>query len=148
MEAASPPQDRRPRPDEPGAEQPRAGQPGAAWVALAVGALCVLTLIAKLVINAPRTGLNHGDISFYYTVARNVAEGRGFVIDYIWNFWNDPQGFPTPANVWWMPLPSIVCAIGMKLFGSSYVVAQTSMIVATSVTPLAVFLLARELFRG
>src|SRR5689334_8480055 len=145
--AASPPQDARP------AERSAAEAAGPAHAALerigpcaaaAVAALCVLSLIAKLVINAPRTGLNHGDVSFYYTVAKNLAEGRGFVIDYVWNFWNDPRGFPTPANVWWMPLPSMVCALGMALFGTSYAVAQTSMIVATSVTPLLVFLLARE----
>jgi 4-amino-4-deoxy-L-arabinose transferase-like glycosyltransferase len=116
--------------------------------AVAVAALCVLTLVAKLAANAPRTGLNHGDVSFYYTVAKNLAEGRGFVIDYIWNFWDDPQGFPTPSNTWWMPLASIVCAVGMKLFGVGYAVAQTTMIVVTSVLPLVVYLLGRELIGG
>ena len=116
--------------------------------ALAVAALCVLTLVVRLVVNVPRTGLNHGDVSFYYTVAKNLAQGRGFVIDYIWNFWDDPQGFPTPSNVWWMPLPSLICAAGMKLFGVGYVVAQTTMIVATSVLPLVVYLLGRQLVGG
>src|SRR5262245_1621 len=123
MEAASPPQDGRPA--EPSAPRSAGPERGAALVAAAVAGLCVISLIAKLVINAPRPGPNHGDVSFYYTVAKNLAEGRGFVIDYIWNFWNDPQGFPTPANVWWMPLASIVCAAGMVLFGTSYAVAQT-----------------------
>jgi 4-amino-4-deoxy-L-arabinose transferase-like glycosyltransferase len=138
MEAASPP----------AALAPDESDRGRRLAGLAVAALCGLTLLAKLLVNAPRTGLNHGDVSFYFTVAKNIAEGRGFVIDYIWNFWNDPQGFPTPANVWWMPLPSIVCAIGMRFFGTSYAVAQTSMIVATSVLPFAIYLLGRELFGG
>jgi hypothetical protein len=116
--------------------------------ALAVAGLCVLGLVVRLVVNAPRTGLNHGDVSFYYTVAKNLAQGRGFVIDYIWNFWDDPQGFPTPSNVWWMPLPSLICAAGMKLFGLGYVVAQTTMIVVTSVLPLVVYLLGRQLVGG
>ncbi|HEX5012001.1 MAG TPA: glycosyltransferase family 39 protein [Planctomycetota bacterium] len=116
--------------------------------ALAVAALCVLGLVVRLVVNAPRTGLNHGDVSFYYTVAKNLAQGRGFVIDYIWNFWDDPKGLPTPSNVWWMPLPSLICAAGMKLFGVGYAVAQTSMIVVTSVLPLVVYLLGRQLVGG
>ena len=114
------------------------------WVALC----CVATMIAKFVINEPRVAVNHGDISFYYVVAKNLAEGRGFVIDYIWNFWNHPEGIPTPSNVWWMPLPSALCALGMKLFGVSYTVAQGTMIVASSVMPLVMYLLGRELFRN
>ncbi|MBM3985259.1 MAG: hypothetical protein FJ296_06180, partial [Planctomycetes bacterium] len=116
-------------------------------VLLAV-ALCLVSLAAKLVANQPRTSLNHGDVSFYFTVARNLAEGRGFVIDYIWNFWDHPQGLPTPSNTWWMPLPSLVCAAGMKLFGASYAVAQATMIAFTSLLPLVVWLLGRELCGG
>jgi|GEM_PF-3009002 len=118
------------------------------WTAAALAALCVLTLLVKLAVNEARTGLNHGDVSFYYTVAKNLAEGRGFVIDYIWNFWDHPEGIPTPSNTWWMPLPSILCAIGMKLFGIRFAVAQDTMIVVTSVLPLVVYLLGRELVGG
>jgi hypothetical protein len=114
----------------------------AAWVA----ACCVATFLAKWVINEPRTSVNHGDISFYFTVARNLAEGRGFLIDYIWNFWDRPEGFPTPSNVWWMPLPSVLCALGMLIGGVSYLSAQLAMIALTSVLPLLVYLLGRELF--
>ncbi len=116
------------------------------WMWVWVGLCCVATFFCKLAINAPRTGLNHGDVSFYYTVAQNLVEGRGFNIDYIWNFWDHPQGFPTPSNVWWMPLPSLLCAIGMWVGGTSYAVAQTTMIVITSVLPLLIWLLGCELF--
>lgn len=114
----------------------------AAWVALC----CLATLLVKFSVNAPRTAVNHGDISFYWAVAKNLAEGRGFVIDYIWNFWNHPESIPTPANVWWMPLASIIGAIGMRLGDMDYVSAQAAMIVVTSVLPLVVYLLGRELF--
>jgi len=46
---------------------------------------------------------HHGDIAFYYTLARNLAQGRGFVIDYIWNFWNHPPASHLQHD-WWMPL--------------------------------------------
>lgn len=113
-----------------------------AWVAFC----CVATLLAKWVINQPRVDVNHGDISFYYAVAKNLAEGRGFVIDYIWNFWNHPEGIPTPSNVWWMPLPSVICAIGMKLGGVTYTAAQNAMILVTSIMPLVMYLLGKDLF--
>ncbi|HTE05870.1 MAG TPA: glycosyltransferase family 39 protein, partial [Planctomycetota bacterium] len=89
---------------------------------------------------------NHGDIAFYCTVAKNLAAGRGFVIDYIWNFWDRPAGIPTPSNVWWMPLPSALCALGMAVGGSSYAAAQLTMIAVSSVLPLLAWLLGRELF--
>jgi len=128
--------------NEPTRSRPRWFVP--AWVAFC----CVVTLVAKWWINQPRVAVNHGDISFYYVVAKNLAEGRGFVIDYIWNFWNHPEGIPTPSNVWWMPLPSAICALGMKLFGVTYTVAQNTMILATSVMPLVMYVLGRELFRS
>jgi hypothetical protein len=115
-----------------------------AWVT----ACCLGTLVAKLVVNAERTQVNHGDISFYFAVARNLVEGRGFVIDYIWNFWNHPTGVPTPSNVWWMPLTSVIAAAGMWLGRPDYVSAQRAMIVATSVLPLVVYLLGRDSFRS
>jgi hypothetical protein len=115
-----------------------------AWVT----ACCLGTLLAKLLVNADRTQVNHGDISFYYAVAQNLAEGRGFVIDYIWNFWNHPTGVPTPSNVWWMPLTSVIAAVGMWFGRPDYVSAQRAMIVATSVLPLVMYLVGRDAFRS
>src|SRR5262249_57634690 len=114
----------------------------AAFVALC----CLGTLVAKAVVSAPRTQVNHGDVAFYYVVAENLARGRGFVIDYIWNFWSHPAGIPAFSNDWWMPLTSVLCALGMKLGGIGYASAQNTMIVVSSALPLAVYLLGRELW--
>lgn len=124
------------------------GSPSRGTVAIWVTAYCVFTLLAKLHVNLPRRHVNHGDISFYYAVAKNLAEGRGFVIDYIWNFWNHPQGIPTFSNDWWMPLTSVLSAIGMLIGGVSYVSAQNTMVVVTSVLPLVVYLLGNELWQS
>ena len=123
-----------------------AAGPSRRTIVVGVALCCLATLLVKLHVNAIRTGVNHGDSSFYYVVAKNLATGRGFVLDYIWNFWNDPRGLPAPSNDWWMPLTSIIGAIGMKLGSIDYVSAQTAMIVATSILPLIVYLLGRELF--
>ncbi|HZL99474.1 MAG TPA: hypothetical protein VFD43_04400 [Planctomycetota bacterium] len=122
------------------------GSPGHRAVAIWVAACCVLTLLAKLHVNQARHHVNHGDISFYYAVAKNLAEGRGFVIDYVWNFWNRPTGIPTFSNDWWMPLTSVVSAAGMLVGGVSYASAQNAMVVLTSSLPLVVYLLGSELW--
>jgi len=117
------------------------------WIIPAIVAGCCLaTLIVKFIVNQPRSAPGHGDVSFYYTVAKNLAEGRGFSIDYIWTFWADPQGIPTPSNVWWMPLVSIIAAVGMWLGEPDYASAQAATICFSSLLPIMVYLLGRDLF--
>ncbi len=123
-----------------------ASNPRRATVATLVALCCVGTFVIKWFVNQPRTFVGYGDVANYYTVARNLALGTGFQIDYVWNFLSDPQGMPTPSNVWWMPLPSLLCALGMKLGDVGYAAAQSSMIVLTSLVPWAVYLLGRDLF--
>jgi hypothetical protein len=64
--------------------------------------------------------------SFYYVdVARNLAEGRGFTIDFVWIFPEvggaipaDPV-LPIPSNAHWMPLASIVQLPFLALMGQT-----------------------------
>lgn len=122
--------------------------PSSRTVAIWVVACCVLTLLAKLHVNLPRTQPGHGDVSFYYSVAKNLAQGRGFVVDCIWSFWSQPAGIPAYGNDWWMPLTSALAALGLLVGGESYVSAQNTMIGLTSVLPLLVYLLGAELWRS
>ncbi|MGQ0554109.1 MAG: ArnT family glycosyltransferase [Planctomycetota bacterium] len=134
-------------PAEPRREMRMFGWTPSRWtVALAVLGCCLLTLWIKHQVNVVRVNANHGDSSFYFAVARNVAEGRGFLIDYVWNFWNHPEGIPTPANVWWMPLASIIGAIGMWLGQHDYPSAQAATIAFSSLLPLVLYLLGRDMF--
>lgn len=115
-------------------------------VVLAVAACCVATLLVKLHVNRFREYPGHGDVSFYYTVAKNLVEGRGFQIDYLWGFWGEPTGLPTPSNLWWMPLTSLVAAAGMWLGQGDYASAQLGTSVCSSLAPWIVYLLGRDLF--
>ena len=131
------------------ADAPQGGpvRAGSKWVyALFVGLCCVVSLWARWKVNLPRTAVNHGDIAFYYTVAKNLVEGRGFQIDYIWTYWSHPEGIPTPSNLWWMPLPSLIGAVGMWLGEVNYVSAQAATIVFASILPWPVYLLGRDLW--
>src|SRR5258706_7525344 len=47
-----------------------------------------------------------------------LAQGHGFTENYIWNYLNDPSSLPQPSHSYWLPLASIITAIGMWLTGS------------------------------
>src|SRR6266508_3851301 len=64
------------------------------------------------------------DVAYYVGVARNLVDGRGLVSDAIWSFQTPPLSFPRPAFEVWLPLPSILAAIPMKLFGPTFAAAQ------------------------
>ena len=67
------------------------------------------------------------DTTYYWGVARNVAEGRGIVSDAIWSYATparDASGalgfvFPRPAFEIWLPLPSLLGLAAMLAAGST-----------------------------
>jgi len=59
----------------------------------------------------------HGDSAFYYTVAKNIANGRGPVIDYIVYFFSGLLPLPHYAGDFWNPSASFLIAVPMILFG-------------------------------
>jgi 4-amino-4-deoxy-L-arabinose transferase-like glycosyltransferase len=113
---------------------------------LFVLALCGLSAAAKLHVNAPRDGIAHGDAGYYLTLAKNLATGRGFVIDYIPDFLSGEKSIPNPANTYWMPLSAVVLAAAMALFGKTFAVAQATMIAISALAPAVAYLLGGELF--
>ncbi len=51
------------------------------------------------------------DAAYYMHVAENLASGRGFVADYVWNYLAGlPDGLPVSSNAYWMPGTSVVMA--------------------------------------
>ena len=57
------------------------------------------------------------DAAYYVGVARNLVEGRGLVSDALWSYGTPPLVFPRPAFEVWLPLPSLLAAVPMALFG-------------------------------
>ena len=57
------------------------------------------------------------DTAYYVGVARNLVEGRGLVSDALWSFQTEPLTIPRPAFEVWLPLPSLVAAPFIALFG-------------------------------
>jgi hypothetical protein len=53
------------------------------------------------------------DAEYYFSGGQQLYRGLGFQEPFIWNFLADPGGLPVPSHAYWMPLASILTAIGM-----------------------------------
>jgi hypothetical protein len=76
------------------------------------------------------------DTTYYYGVARNLVEGRGLVTDAVWSFQTPPLTIPRPAFEVWMPLPTLLAAIPMAIFGTDYRVAQATAVLVGALIPV------------
>ena len=88
------------------------------------------------------------DADYYFAGGIQLAEGKGFTEPYLWNYLDDPQGLPHPSHTYWMPLASIVSAIGMWITGqSTYAAGRASFILLSACIPLLTASLAYDVSR-
>lgn len=83
------------------------------------------------------------DSAYYFLVGRNLAQGRGLVVDAVWHFFQPPAAWPQPAGDMWMPLPSLLIAPAM-LLGSTFRHAQIAQVLLAGILPLLAWRIARE----
>lgn len=78
------------------------------------------------------------DSAYYFAGGMQLAEGRGFTEPYLWNYLDGTTSLPHPSHTYWMPLASIVSALGMWVMGqSTYAAARIPFIViAALVVPV------------
>ncbi len=55
------------------------------------------------------------DADYYFATGLQLAEGKGFSEPFLWNYLDDPAGLPHPSHAYWMPLASLVSALGLRL---------------------------------
>ncbi len=79
--------------------------------------LTVIQLFVILWVAHYQTIPGNIDADYYYMGGLRLAQGHGFTENYIWNYFNDPQALPQPSHAYWMPLASILTALGMWLTG-------------------------------
>jgi hypothetical protein len=76
------------------------------------------------------------DAEYYFIGGRNLAQGNGFSEFVIWNYLDDPSEIPHPSHGYWMPLASILAAIGMILTQSQqFAASQIIFILISSMLP-------------
>ena len=106
---------------------------------LAIGiALAVLLAL-------PKRTPGYMDAYYHVAIAQRIAGGQGFTEPFVWNFLQPPDGIPHPSHLYWSPLPSILAAGSIRLFGDSYAAASLPFILCAALLPLMTFLLARKI---
>lgn len=55
------------------------------------------------------------DADYYFATGLQLAEGKGFTEPFLWNYLDNPVGIPHPSHAYWMPLASLVTALGLRL---------------------------------
>ncbi|UCE01469.1 MAG: glycosyltransferase family 39 protein [Candidatus Latescibacterota bacterium] len=100
-------------------------------------AIVAIALLLRLVIASGARNPGHADPAYYTTVAENLVDGRGFVIDYIWHFLARPNALTHYSNDYWMPLPSVFIASSFILFGrSTFAAVLPSVLFVLALFPL------------
>lgn len=108
---------------------------------LAVAAGVVMLIARAATMPIP----GHGDSSHYYSAARNLSEGRGLVVDYVWHFFSPPTTIPSPSWDYWMPLASVLSGATMWVFGTSTFVATIPVLLGSIGLIVVSYFLARHL---
>lgn len=86
----------------------------------------------------------HGDSAFYYTVAKNIVDGRGIVVDYVVYFFLGLVPLTHYAGDFWNPLAEVFLSLPMLLLGKSVFNALLASIAAGVVPALVGFLAGRR----
>jgi hypothetical protein len=81
--------------------------------------LYVIGLLAISLVAAFQNAPGYMDADYYYAGGVRLADGYGFTEAFLWNYLDDPTALPHPSHAYWMPLASIIAAIGMKLASST-----------------------------
>ena len=106
------------------------------WLGLFAAAAAVRLLFAARLAFPPLD-----DPAFYLQTARNLAHGRGLVIDVLWFFQYPFAGVTHASHEYWMPLATLIMAPFIRLFGDHLLVARIpGILLGASLTPLTYWL--------
>jgi len=103
--------------------------------------IVVLALLPRLVFLFISKHPGLWDPTEYYNLAVNLHDGRGFTLDYIWNFANHPESVSHPLDHW-LPLPGVLAAGSFALFGVSVQAALLPFALLGAVQSLLVYAFA------
>ncbi len=111
------------------------------WRDLAL--LGVLSLLLTLGAAALERAPGYMDAEYYYAGARQLANGQGGAEPYLWNYLNIPASLPQPGFGYWMPLVSLLGAVGLRLAGyfpEWWAARLPFMLIAACISPFTVWL--------
>ena len=104
--------------------------------------LFVLGLAIALGVASLQSLPGYLDSDYYFAGGLQLVEGKGFTEPFLWNYLDDPAGLPHPSHTYWLPLSSILAAIGMFVTGQhTYASARLIFILLTAcIPPLTAYL--------
>ncbi len=108
--------------------------------------LGAIVLMLRIGTALPIQRAGYMDASYTVHVGENLARGRGFTEEVLWNYLDEPKSLPHPSNLYWMPLPAMLAAVSFLIFGVSYHAAQIPFILLSVIPPLVAFWLSRRIF--
>ncbi len=110
--------------------------------------LFVAGLIVPFVISRFQSLPGYMDADYYFAGGIQLAQGKGFTEPYIWNYLSNPQTLPHPSHTYWMPLASIVSALGMWITGqTTYAAGRLPFLLLSACVPLLTAALAFDVSR-
>lgn len=113
--------------------------------------LLLLTLWASsalvlLAVAAFQSAPGYMDAEYYFAGGRSLATGKGFSEPFVWNYLSEPDRLPQPSHQYWMPLASIVAALGIRLSGAgAFAASRWPFLFIAAWVPVGTALLARRL---
>jgi hypothetical protein len=106
-------------------------------------ALFIIGLIVPFIVSRFQAVPGYMDADYYVAGGIQLAEGKGFTEPYLWNYLDDPESLPHPSHTYWMPLASIVSALGMHLTGHvTYAAGRLPFLLLSACVPLLTAALA------
>lgn len=88
------------------------------------------------------------DAAYYFNGGVALVEGRGFSEPYLWNYLQAPMELPVPSFTYWQPLPALLAALGIVLFGRwmpAFGAAQVVFVLLGAALPLVSYALAEQI---
>jgi hypothetical protein len=109
-----------------------------------VAALFAFALLVRLAFARTVPFPTPEDTAYYVMVARNLVGGHGLTSDALWSFQTPPLSFPRPAFEVWLPLPTLLIALPMLVFGTSFAVAQLPALLVGALLPVLAWRLGAD----
>ena len=110
--------------------------------------LFLIGLIVPFLVSRFQTLPGYMDADYYFAGGIQLASGMGFNEPYIWNYLSNPLGLPHPSHTYWMPLASMVSALGMWLTGQdTYFAGRAPFILLSAGVPVVTAALAFDVTR-
>ncbi len=103
----------------------------------------VINGLVAVAVNTP----GYPDAYYYFNGAVLIAEGKGLVEPYLWNYVGAAPSLPVPAFGYWQPFPSMLGAVGIWLFGqkAAFGSAQAMYVIAAALLPVITYLVAEQI---